>query len=97
MTSAPAQTQPYGKNGENSLLIKERNGFVLSTSVSQTSLASAVMFKAVFWLQCLSDLPHDPALSPSVDPSISLIPPVNVSSSYYDGMFRYLDQLLKRF
>ena len=42
--------------------------------------------EVVFWLQCLSHLPHDPALAPSVDPSISLIPPVNASSSYYDGM-----------
>jgi tyrosinase len=41
---------------------------------------------AVLGLQCLSHLPHDPALAPSVDPSISLIPPVNVSSSYYDGI-----------
>ena len=44
--------------------------------------------KAVFWLQCLSHLPHDRALAPSVDPSISLIPPVNASGSYYDGVNR---------
>lgn len=37
-------------------------------------------------IQCLSKMPHDPALTPSVDPSVSLIPPVNASSSYYDGM-----------
>ena len=37
-------------------------------------------------VQCLSHQPHDPALAPSVDPSISLIPPVNASGSYYDGM-----------
>ena len=42
--------------------------------------------EAVFWVQCLSHQPHDPALAPSVDPSISLIPPVNASGSYYDGM-----------
>ena len=42
--------------------------------------------EAGFWLQCLSHQPHDPALAPSVDPSISLIPPVNASGSYYDGM-----------
>ena len=36
--------------------------------------------------QCMSHLPHDPALSPRVDPSNSLIPPVNASSSYYDGL-----------
>ena len=36
--------------------------------------------------QCMSHLPHDPALSPRVDPSISLILLVNASSSYYDGL-----------
>ena len=36
--------------------------------------------------QCLSKLPHDSSLTPSVDPSVSLIPPVNASSSYYDGI-----------
>jgi hypothetical protein len=42
--------------------------------------------KAMFGIQCLSKLPHDPAMTPSVDPSVSLIPPLNTSSSYYDGM-----------
>ena len=35
-------------------------------------------------------MPHDPALTPSVDPSVSLIPPLNTSSSHYDGMTRPL-------
>ncbi|KAI9447354.1 Di-copper centre-containing protein [Lactarius psammicola] len=35
---------------------------------------------------CLSHLPHDPALTPTVDPSVSLIPPFNASSSYYDDL-----------
>lgn len=39
----------------------------------------------IFEFQCLSKLPHDPALTPSVDPLVSLIPPVNKSSSYFDG------------
>ena len=42
--------------------------------------------EVIFRIQCLSKLPHDSALTPSVDPSVSLIPPVNVSSSYYDGI-----------
>ncbi|KAH9986888.1 Di-copper centre-containing protein [Russula compacta] len=37
-------------------------------------------------VNCLSHLPHDPALAPSVDPSLSLIPPVNASGSYYDDL-----------
>jgi hypothetical protein len=36
-------------------------------------------------IQCLSEQPHDSALTPSVNPLVSLIPPVNASSSYYDG------------
>ena len=51
-------------------------------------LTLAAHSEAVFWLQCLSHQPHDPALAPSVDPSISIIPPVNASGSYYDGMNR---------
>jgi hypothetical protein len=43
------------------------------------------------WVQCLSQTPHDPALAPIVDPSVSLIPPVNASSSYYDGMTQSID------
>lgn len=35
--------------------------------------------------QCLNGLPHDDALTPSVDPSISNIVGVNASGSYYDG------------
>ena len=44
--------------------------------------------ESLFGNQCLSQLPHDPALTPSIDPSVSLIPPVNASSSYYDGTSR---------
>ena len=36
--------------------------------------------------QCLSRLPHDDALTPSVDPSVSQIPPVNTSGSYWDDI-----------
>jgi hypothetical protein len=44
--------------------------------------------KAILGIQCLSKEPHDSALTPSVDPSLSLIPPVNTSSSYFDGMIQ---------
>jgi hypothetical protein len=44
--------------------------------------------KVIPQFQCLSKLPHDSALTPSVDPSVSLIPPVNASSSYYDGIIQ---------
>ncbi|KAH9011802.1 Di-copper centre-containing protein [Lactarius pseudohatsudake] len=40
-------------------------------------------------VNCLSHFPHDPALTPRVNRSVSLIPPVNASSSYYDD-FVYL-------
>ena len=37
-------------------------------------------------LQCLASLPHDPKMAPIVPRDISLIPPVNETSSFYDGM-----------
>ncbi|KAN0111160.1 hypothetical protein V8E52_008772 [Russula decolorans] len=37
-------------------------------------------------IKCLSKQPHDSALTPSVDPSLSLIPPINTSSSYFDDL-----------
>lgn len=40
-------------------------------------------------VNCLSNLPHDDALTPSVDPSISNIVPVNASGSYYDGSYMF--------
>lgn len=39
------------------------------------------------WLtavECLANLPHDPKIVATTDPSISLIPPINESSSHYD-------------
>ena len=38
--------------------------------------------------QCLTTLPHDPRLTPSVPTNVSLIPPVNETSSFFDGMQR---------
>ncbi|EIN05385.1 Di-copper centre-containing protein [Punctularia strigosozonata HHB-11173 SS5] len=37
-------------------------------------------------VKCLAKWPHDERLAPSVDPSISLIPPINRSSSYNDDI-----------
>jgi tyrosinase len=60
-----------------------------------TTLSGWISYHAyvVSGLQCLSHLPHDSALAPSVDPSISTIPPVNASSSYYDGTILSLASL----
>ncbi|KAF9644191.1 Di-copper centre-containing protein [Thelephora ganbajun] len=37
-------------------------------------------------VNCLAALPHDPTLAPSVPANVSLIPPVNQSSSFYDDL-----------
>src|ERR1700753_4462798 len=37
-------------------------------------------------LQCLANSPHDPSLSATVNPALSLIPPINQSSSRFDGL-----------
>ena len=52
---------------------------------------------AVFGWQCLAHLPHDPALAPSVDPSISQIPPINPSGSFYDGIILSISSLSRSF
>ena len=44
----------------------------------------------------MSHVPHDSALTPSVNPSVSLIPPVNTSSSYFDGMILPLASLFPK-
>lgn len=46
--------------------------------------------EALSGFQCLSKLPHDLALTPLVDPSVSRIPPVNKSSSYFDGLTHFI-------
>lgn len=56
-------------------------------------LIVVVLMRAVFGRQCLAQLPHDPALAPSVDPAISQIPPVNPSGSFYDGTILSLSLL----
>lgn len=38
-------------------------------------------------VNCLANLPHDDALSPTFDTAFSRIPIVNSSSSYYDGKY----------
>jgi hypothetical protein len=80
-----AQSLKYGKNGEHSAPRRKLNGSVQSTCVLPLSDIGRLP-EVIFRIQCLSKLPHDSALTPSVDPSESLIPPVNTSSSYYDGI-----------
>ncbi|KAF8264723.1 Di-copper centre-containing protein [Lactarius quietus] len=48
-----------------------------------TAYEKAEWIRAV---NCLSHLPHDTDLTTSMDPSVSLIPQINVSSSYYDDI-----------
>ncbi|KAF9785224.1 Di-copper centre-containing protein [Thelephora terrestris] len=37
-------------------------------------------------VKCLASLPHDPKIAPIVDPTLSLIPPLNPDSSYFDDI-----------
>ena len=83
-------TKPAVRREWRAFTNKEKAEWIRAVNVRiRISLALAVISSdAVFWLQCLSHQPHDTALVPSVDPSISLIPSVNASGSYYDGMNR---------
>ncbi|KAL5536597.1 hypothetical protein ACEPAF_420 [Sanghuangporus sanghuang] len=43
-------------------------------------------------VKCLTTFPHTDLLAPSVDPSLSLMPPVNTSSTYYDDfVYMHMD------
>ncbi|KAF7350174.1 Di-copper centre-containing protein [Mycena venus] len=70
--------------------------FLLSTPVAEAicvkpavrrewrTLSVAERTEWIDAVKCLANLPHDTALTPTVDRSISNIPPINSSSSYYD-------------
>jgi tyrosinase len=81
-------TKPAVRKEWRAFSTKEKAEWIRAVNVRmRISLVLAVILRRYSsWLQCLSHQPHDPALAPSVDPSISLIPPVNASGSYYDGM-----------
>jgi len=47
-------------------------------------------------VKCLAKLPHSDALTPIVDPALSLIPAINTSSSYYDDfVYVHMDVNIK--
>ena len=48
-------------------------------------LASVLPPFSTLQLQCLTKLPHNPKIVPVVDRALSLIPPLNPNSSYFDG------------
>ena len=80
-------TKPAVRKEWRAFSIKEKAEWIRAVNVRMHStLAWAILLRIYVPIQCLSKLPHDSALTPSVDPSVSVIPPVNASSSYYDGM-----------
>jgi len=43
-------------------------------------------------IKCLAKLPHDPSVAPTVDPTLSVIPPMTTNSSYYDDfVYTHMD------
>ena len=78
-------TEPKVRREWRAFSTKEKAEWIRAIKVRIDALIGRLA-KAMFGIQCLSKLPHDPAMTPSVDPSVSLIPPLNTSSSYYDGM-----------
>jgi hypothetical protein len=68
-----------------SLELDERADWIRAVNVCVSVVLS--LFKTLTtYLKCLADLPHDPKVVPSVPANVSLIPPVNTTSSFYDGM-----------
>ena len=82
-------TKPAIRREWRALTTEEKADWIRAVNVRID--ARLCLAEDIFGFQCLSQLPHDPALTPSVNPSVSLIPPVNTSSSYYDGMTQFTD------
>jgi len=79
-------TKPAVRREWRAFSSKEKAEWIRAVNVRINSCPYVGRFsEGVVEIQCLSKLPHDSALMPSVDPTVSLIPPVNASSSYYDG------------
>ena len=80
-------TKPAVRREWRAFSTEEKAEWIRAVNVSINSRPYVGRFaEVVFEIQCLSKVPHDTALTPSVDPLVSLIPPVNASSSYYDGI-----------
>ena len=82
-------TKPAIRREWRALTTEEKADWICAVNVRID--ARLCLAEDIFGFQCLSQLPHDPALTPSVDPSVSLIPPVNTSGSYLDGMIQSID------
>lgn len=81
-------TTPVVRKEWRAFSVSEKTEWIQAVNVRMGAFLTSIdcHSEAIFHLQCLSHQPHDPSLAPSVDPSVSLIPPVNASGSYYDGM-----------
>jgi tyrosinase len=84
-------TTPVVRREWRAFSVYEKSEWIRAVNVRVSLTSNDCHSETVFYLQCLSNLPHDPGLAPSVDPSVSLIPPVNASGSYYDGMSQSIE------
>ena len=65
---------------------EERAAWIKAINVHPLPASSLSCPPELTQFQCLAKLPHDPKfVGNTVDPTISLIPPVNPDSSRYDG------------
>ena len=65
---------------------EERVAWIKAINVHPLPASSLSYPPELTQFQCLAKLPHDPDfVGNTVDPTISLIPPVNPDSSRYDG------------
>lgn len=81
-------TTPVVRKEWRAFSVSEKTEWIQAVNVRMGASLTSIdcHSEAILYLQCLSHQPHDPSLAPSVDPSVSLIPSVNASGSYFDGM-----------
>ena len=70
-----------------SLPPEERAAWMAAVKVEHKLRMLLAYTSLTFAAQCLNNLPHDPSLVPTFNTTYAAIPPVNTSSSYFDGLF----------
>ena len=78
-------TNPRVRKEWRSLCADERASWIKAINVPSPLECCQSLLTSSRELQCLANLPHDPKVAPTVDPSLSLIPPLTPNSSHFDG------------
>ena len=85
MTAEAGCSNPSVRREWRTLAPHERAEWIAAVKVRHR--LSALLTSLTLPFQCLNELPHNPSLVPTLNTTYSAIPPINETSSYFDGSF----------